>query len=263
MSNKPKNVFAPMPPRCFRDDRLSGRHLRLLAIVALHDRLGRNGRGCTASLRRLGRLLGWYKGDVSYVMSELRSFGYIVETVSETNRRTHVRHVVYNDKDRIWDQEGGRTPIVEIQDDHPAQPKVITQPNHPASPMVSTQPNHPHCEGWVPAQPMVSKNHGQISVSPCADRQNGSEAYASKQIRKIRGKLDMGKIEADRAEARIRKDSEEGERYLTECEAILSSPDRDSLKYERKRIAALANDARLPEQVNERAARLLSQIPES
>ena len=70
----------------------------------------------------------------------------------------------------------------------------------------------------------------------------------------------MEKIEADRAEARIRKDSQEAEQYLTECEAILASADRDTLKYERKRIAALANDARLPEQVKERAARLLHEI---
>ena len=54
----------------------------------------------------------------------------------------------------------------------------------------------------------------------------------------------------------------EAEKYLTELEALATSSDRDNLKFERARIAQLAEDACLPEELNERAARLLSQIPE-
>lgn len=53
----------------------------------------------------------------------------------------------------------------------------------------------------------------------------------------------------------------EAEKYLTELEALAASSDRDNLKFERGRIAQLVEDACLPEKLNERAARLLSQIP--
>ena len=48
--------------------------------------------------------------------------------------------------------------------------------------------------------------------------------------------------------------------YLAKIEALAASDDRDLIRFERAALARLTNDACLPEAVNERAARLLSQI---
>lgn len=64
----------------------------------------------------------------------------------------------------------------------------------------------------------------------------------------------------DCAEARRQSDVTEAEAYLTETETLAASNDRDLLKFERTRIAQIAGDACLPEEFNERAARLLSLI---
>ena len=64
----------------------------------------------------------------------------------------------------------------------------------------------------------------------------------------------------DCAEARSQSAVTEAEAYLSEVETLAASPERDSLKFERPRIEQLASDACPPEELNERAARLLSQI---
>jgi hypothetical protein len=38
MAVEPKPVFSPVPARAFRDHRLTPAHLRLLGLIALHDR---------------------------------------------------------------------------------------------------------------------------------------------------------------------------------------------------------------------------------
>ena len=68
--------------------------------------------------------------------------------------------------------------------------------------------------------------------------------------------------EAYCAEARTPEGREatEAEQYLTDCEALAASDERDSLKFEREKIEQLADDACMPESVNERATKLLGQI---
>jgi hypothetical protein len=54
--------FAPLPPRAIRDGRLSGRHFRVLAAIALHDRMAgrrKRGAGCWASHRTLCDEVGY------------------------------------------------------------------------------------------------------------------------------------------------------------------------------------------------------------
>jgi hypothetical protein len=53
----------------------------------------------------------------------------------------------------------------------------------------------------------------------------------------------------------------EAKKHLTEFEDLAASSDRDNLKFERARLQQIADDACLPEDLNERAVRLLSQIP--
>ena len=64
------------------------------------------------------------------------------------------------------------------------------------------------------------------------------------------------------AEARTRSAVNEPEKYLTDLEALAASSERDNLKYERVCLERMAGDPCLPEELNERAARLLSQIRE-
>ena len=79
-------------------------------------------------------------------------------------------------------------------------------------------------------------------------------------IRKIKITTDTDD-RTDCAEARNRSAVTEAEKYLAELEDLAASSDRDNLKFERARIQQIAEDACLPEELNERAARLLCQIP--
>ena len=53
----------------------------------------------------------------------------------------------------------------------------------------------------------------------------------------------------------------EAEKHLAEFEDLAASSDRDNLKFERARLQQIADDACLPEELNERAVRLLCLIP--
>ena len=80
-----------------------------------------------------------------------------------------------------------------------------------------------------------------------------------RKIRKIR--LGNSNDRTDCAEARNRSAVTEAEKHLTDFEALAASSERDNLKFERARIVQIAEDACLPEELNERAVRLLCQIP--
>src|SRR5262245_51546763 len=106
MNRNPNRRFSPVPARAFRDERLSsGRHFRLLGIIALHDRLGGNGRGCTASQRRLAKLMNCDEAWTSHTPSDLRSAGYVETTIDPTNRRRRVHRVIYTAEDANWGRD--------------------------------------------------------------------------------------------------------------------------------------------------------------
>ncbi len=50
-----KNFFAAMPARMMSDERLAALHFRVLAVIAVHDRMGRNGQHCWAGNGHAGR----------------------------------------------------------------------------------------------------------------------------------------------------------------------------------------------------------------
>jgi hypothetical protein len=62
------------------------------------------------------------------------------------------------------------------------------------------------------------------------------------------------------AETRIRSAVNDPEKYLAALETLAASSERDNLKFERTRLKRMAADPCLPDELNERAARLLSQI---
>lgn len=77
------------------DRRLSERHFRTLAVVAAHDRLGRNGIGCWASHERLAVMVGCNYNRLSMNLRELTEFGYILRLQHPLNKRLRVYRVIY------------------------------------------------------------------------------------------------------------------------------------------------------------------------
>src|SRR5262245_41149877 len=72
-----KELFAPIPMRALRDNRLTARHFRVLGSVATYDRLGRNGQGSWAGSKRLAQDSGCSESHLCDALSDLRRFGYI------------------------------------------------------------------------------------------------------------------------------------------------------------------------------------------
>jgi hypothetical protein len=102
--------------------------------------------------------------------------------------------------------------------------------------------------GFPPSQKMSSENNDLQNVTI---------------VRTIEEKNKESLVGRNCAEARSRATigPEDAETYLANCEAALADAGtRDSLILERRIIAHLADDACLPEPVNERAAKLRSRI---
>jgi DNA-binding MarR family transcriptional regulator len=247
MTADKRQRFAPLPARAARDLRLGARHWRALAVIALHDQLDKNGTGCWASQRRLAELLGVDETQLSHMLTDLRAFGYIVSMIHPTDRRKRVHRVVYNEQDKNWDRNTCRTPQVSRRLDTcaPAQASEADTCEKQAGYLLKT--------GQI-----LAKNVVQIDASGNGYNDLGVGTYVNrkKHISK-NAELNGG---TDCAEARTQSAVTEAEAYLGDVERLAASPDRDSLKFERPRIEQLASDACLPGELNERAARLLSQI---
>jgi hypothetical protein len=98
---KPKQVFAPMPARACADSTLSGLQMRVLAVIALHDRLGRNGQGCWASQRTLASMIGCDYTRLSDAITRLKASGYIKVGRNKNDRRMQTFSVIYCEQDAL------------------------------------------------------------------------------------------------------------------------------------------------------------------
>jgi DNA-binding MarR family transcriptional regulator len=96
-ANQP--VYAPLPARAMVDMRLSERHLRTLAVVAAHDRLGKNGIGCWASHQRLAEMVGCHYTRLSHNLRELGELGYIERVQHPLDKKLRVYKVLYTAED--------------------------------------------------------------------------------------------------------------------------------------------------------------------
>jgi DNA-binding MarR family transcriptional regulator len=94
-----KPIFAPIPARAAADPELSGLQLRVLAVIAMHDRFGKNGQGCWASGRTLAAIVRCEYSRLSDAISRLRERGYITTSRHPTNGRLLVHRVVYSEAD--------------------------------------------------------------------------------------------------------------------------------------------------------------------
>ena len=230
--------FAPVPARAARDLRLRERHFRALTIIALHDQLDKNGAGCWASQRRLAALAGVHETALSHTLSELRDWGYLVSTMHATNRRRRIHRIVYTDHDKTWDRDT-------------CPPQQDSRPGACAPEQVS--------EGRYlrKTPPILAENGVQFDASENDSKGLGLGTY----VRTYKNrKNNDGDDRTDRAEARNRTAISEAEKSLATCEALAESSDRDHLKFERALLEQIAADPCLPDELNERAARLLSQL---
>lgn len=91
--------YAPVPARAIGDQRLSERHLRALAAVAVHDRFGRNGTGCSAGHERLAALTGAHPHRLSETLKDLEVWGYVRRQKLPGDGRRRAYSVVYLPED--------------------------------------------------------------------------------------------------------------------------------------------------------------------
>jgi hypothetical protein len=174
-------------------------------------------------------LAGVQESRVSHTLSDLRDFGYIASTIHATNRRRRIHRIIYNERDKNWDRGSRDT----------CPPGQVSEGRY-----------------LTKTGPILDKIEGKSSKNDSKDLSLGTYVRTYK-----KDKDSSTGDRTDCAEARNRSAVTEAEKYLTELEALAASSDRDNLKFERGRIAQLVEDACLPEKLNERAARLLSQIP--
>lgn len=95
---KSKPIYSPIPARAVADNRLHGFPLRVLAAVALRDRMSvaKGGKGCFASNDVLCIDCRCNEQNLSRAISDLVELGYLVR---EGNQRSRVLRVVYTAED--------------------------------------------------------------------------------------------------------------------------------------------------------------------
>jgi DNA-binding MarR family transcriptional regulator len=95
-----KHTFAPVPARAMPDDTLTALDLRVLMVLAAHDRFGANGIGCYASHPRLAGLVKCHLKSLSRCLRVLAEGGYVEAAPHPLNRRLRVYRVIYTEADR-------------------------------------------------------------------------------------------------------------------------------------------------------------------
>ena len=239
--------FAPLPLRALRDLRLGRSHLCVLGIVAAFDRLGKNGSGCWASQNKIADIAGVNKARLSRSMSALRDYGYISSEMNPDKRWFRVHRVIYTEEDsQFWEVGKSVAPH-----DNRFGKSVAPHDNRFGKSVVIPEPISCHFE--------------QNQLSPTFETTNEISGLQNTTIVRTRTRTREEPVEfakgQDRAEAHNRSVVSEADKYLTEVEALAaSSDDQDTLEFEGVRIQQIADDACLPEELNERATRLLSKM---
>jgi len=92
------HIFAATPSEAFGDLRLTGTDRKVLAAVAMHDRMGRNQQGCFAGRDTLADDTGFNPSNVSTSLSRLCGFGYLFKQQRGQDGRRHTYFVIYPSK---------------------------------------------------------------------------------------------------------------------------------------------------------------------
>jgi hypothetical protein len=106
----PKPIYAAVPARVIGAENLTAIDLRVLMVIAVHDRLGANGIGCYASHTRLAELVGCHLKSLSRSLRNLAGFGYISAGPHPLNGRLRVYRVVYSQFDAAFIKSIGNKP---------------------------------------------------------------------------------------------------------------------------------------------------------
>ena len=94
-----KPTYAPMPMRFVADLRLTAEHIRVLGVIAGHDRFAKNEQNCNADHKELARKAGCHIFSLSRTLKALVKFGYIEVMPSPEDKRHRAYRVIYNDAD--------------------------------------------------------------------------------------------------------------------------------------------------------------------
>jgi DNA-binding MarR family transcriptional regulator len=94
---KARNYFAAIPGRAIEDQNLSSLDLRVMAAVAAHDRMGRNGQPCRASLKTLAGKVGARDTSVSIALNRLSVRGYLEPLPVASDARRKAWRVIYDE----------------------------------------------------------------------------------------------------------------------------------------------------------------------
>ena len=218
-----KELFAPIPIRAFGDHQLSGRHWRVLAVIAFHDRLGKNGQGCWAGRKGLAQEAAISETHFSDAVSDLRRWGYVASEQNPTKRNQQIHRVIYDElgpkygtnptqlgpvngttRSQIRDQQG---PDLKLQ--------AIEQTSKPVLNIYSIEPNRLDTSGF-------------------------NEEIAQK-----------------RAIEEARRRIEDTENYLSEVQLQLSDPiTAPAVRCEYRKLAWIADSINFPDDIRSRAASL-------
>lgn len=96
------DLTAEQRPERKPDEKFTGTHLALLAIIAAHDRLSlhrNSGAGCFLSNKQLAVRCGLSYARTSTMLNQLESWGYIVRAALDRDARRKTARVIYNEQD--------------------------------------------------------------------------------------------------------------------------------------------------------------------
>jgi DNA-binding MarR family transcriptional regulator len=94
-----------VPARAIGDQRLSGLHFRVLACIALHDRMSaaaKGRQGCWAGNKTLAEECGCNYTNLSTAITDLGHLGYVERERHPLNKNLRVYRVIYSDDDEAF-----------------------------------------------------------------------------------------------------------------------------------------------------------------
>jgi len=138
-------LFAAIPVEALADENLTPADLKTLAIIAFHDGLGRNKRGCYASYDVMAEEIKLTRETVTGSIGRLGEGGYISVQPNQQNRRLRILSVNYRTpicNGALTDQmkqsvsQNGRSvsasrSICEVEKDQSFETKTQFDPNRP------------------------------------------------------------------------------------------------------------------------------------
>ena len=196
-----KLFFAPLPPRAIGDQRLTGIHLRVLAAIALHDRMsaGRKaGQGCWAGNQKLAAVCGCNYNNLSTAITDLVALGYIERQAHPINKRLRVYRVIYNETDQA---------IVKARDSSPTGEGMSRPQTSDADPIVrpdfSESQSDQSLEGveYIPLKrediPLKREINSPEGAPLCGEglSGNGVDENLGAELAKFERELKAGRIE--------------------------------------------------------------------